>query len=157
MSRDTLEILVIIFELLDSRLCPPLFRPLTERLSSLPSRHPRRFTFTRNRETLSRRFSLSLFPSLCAFRAGPMVLSPKRAPHPYFAVAAEISLRSSIPWPFHLRIKEETGLKETHNVAEGSTRVKRERETKLEREEGRGGGEMELIRTVKAYERLKCG
>lgn len=99
-----------------------------------------------NSLSLSFLFSLFLFVSRarCRFLCR----------HPYFSVAMKfryepLSTARSSGW-----IKEEeTGLKETHNLAKEGIEKERERE----RHEIRTERELELIRTVKAYERLKCG
>lgn len=127
MSRATLEILVT---LLSSFSLPLSF---DERITLSYFQQPRRFTFTRNPETLSRQFSLSLFSflsvSLCVSCTMSVFVSP-----PLFLSCDEISLRTFIHRPFQRVDKgRRNSLKETHNLAKEGIEKERERDTKLER------------------------
>lgn len=93
-------------------------------------RQPRRFTFTRNPETLSRQFSLSLSLLFSLFLFASHARCRFLCRHPYFSVAVKFRYEPlSSGW-----IKEEeTGLKETHNLAKGRDRERekgRDRETR---------------------------
>lgn len=130
MSRATLEILVT---LLSSFSLPLSF---DERITLSYFQQPRRFTFTRNPKTLSRQFSLSLSFLFSLFLFVSRARCRFLCRHPYFSVAMKfryepLSTARSSGW-----IKEEeTGLKETHNLAKEGIEKERERErdTKLER------------------------
>lgn len=103
-------------------------RPLTKMIVLSYFRQPRCFTFTRNLETLSRQFSLFLLFSLFLFASHARCRFLCR--HPYFSVAVKFRYEPlSSGW-----IKEEeTGLKETHNLAKGRDRERekgRDRETR---------------------------